>query len=100
MQQENNMGRQWFIYVLLTVASASIGYGISQETMHIDVVQNRDHITQLDSQLQNEVSERRVADQAQQDAANANTALMRSMIDQSSQLIQLIKVQNQILSKP
>ena len=107
MERESNMGKQWFIYVLLTIAASSLGYGVSQETMHIELAHNTDKIIQVQAQLDDEIQNRKDSDaglrQVMSDLAASQRSSMdmqRATIEQSSQLISLIKLQNQILNKP
>ena len=98
--ESNNMGRPLFSYALITVAASSLGYGVSQETMHTDLTRNTDHIQQVSVQLQAEVQQRREADAQISQQLSELISMQRTTIDQANQLISLIKVQNQILNKP
>ena len=89
--ENNGMTKQWFFYVLLTIASASLGYGVSQETMRVDVQSNTDRIQYIANLLQTETNERQTEYSGLQNQ-------MRVLIDQNSQLISLIRAQNQILN--
>jgi negative regulator of sigma E activity len=109
--ENNGMGKQLFIYVLLSVTGACIGYGISQETMRNELTRVADQASETSRQLTSEIQDRKESDAAmkQQLADAMNQAqsqiaqlagMQRTTLEQNNQVISLIKVQNQILNKP
>lgn len=86
-EPDKNMGKQIAFYIMFGIACSSVGYGVSQETMRIDVQRNTDAIRYI---------ENKIADQDMR--ISQLVSMQQATLEQSSQVISLIKLQNQILN--
>jgi hypothetical protein len=88
----NGTWRQIFVAVLIALCSGSMGFGVSQITVVRDVAQAKSDIGYLQK---GDVEERQRADAR----VNMLADLMKEQLKLNTELIGLVKVQNELLSR-
>ena len=84
---------------LIAVVSASLGFGLSQASLAREVTRNTSDIHALAEAIKAESGMREAADQMIGKSLDRITASMDVQTKQNTELISLIKVQNQILNQ-